>query len=106
VATAICRSNRDANPRVSNLQRLRAEKAYPRGIRALLNDNVRSSDDNSRHATFVGVTTQSLSEQVTYRLFHDIAPHLGNGAGERDVFGTYLHTVLGVATLLNAAVPH
>ncbi len=39
-------------------------------------------------------------------MLHDRAAYLGNGAGQRDIFGANLHAVLGVAALLNAAVAH
>jgi hypothetical protein len=53
VATVICRSNRDANQGVSNLQEVTGPKALCARLLALLNDTLRSGDDNSRHATLV-----------------------------------------------------
>ena len=40
------------------------------------------------------------------RLFHDLAANLGNGLGQRDVLGTNLDAVLGIAAFLDAAIAH
>ena len=99
---------RDANRRVSNLQEVTGQKALLTG---LLNDKVRCRGDSSRHATLVVLPMSRpfwalFPKQVANCLFHHIAANFGNGAGERDVLGADLDTVLGITTLLDAAIPH
>src|SRR5271165_5586642 len=45
-------------------------------------------------------------EQVFHRLPHDLAADVGDGLGERNVFGADFDAVLRVAALLDAAVAH
>src|SRR6266571_8247297 len=45
-------------------------------------------------------------EQITNRLFHDLASHLRYGASQRNVLGADLDAVLRITALLDAAIAH
>ena len=48
----------------------------------------------------------SFPEQITHRLFHDIAANLGDGSGQRNILWTDLDAILRIATLLDTAITH
>jgi hypothetical protein len=51
-------------------------------------------------------TRNLLSEQIPNGLFHDLAAHLSDGHREGNVLRTDLDAVLGVSTLVDAAIAH